>query len=179
MYCVVVRTFDLPVYFVEVYSQEFRAVGSLVDYFCSFYTFPHQVYCYYAPFRVTVVYELNPSRFLSPVDKLAEESPEQYSQQVNAILSSQLGLKESIVTKKDIDNWFASLEPPPPPKPVIPSGPIIPPSEFDPAKLGSSKASPEIEAMVQQVTAVLPQVPHTVIRKDLCMCNCKTVNCPS
>ena len=103
------------------------------------------------------------------MDRSAEESPEHFSQQVKSILSSQLGLKESKVTKNDIDDWFASLEPPPPPEPVIPSGPIIPPSEFDPTKLGSDKASPEIEAMVQQVTAVLPQVPHTVIRKDLCM----------
>lgn len=116
-------------------------------------------------------------RFLSPVERSAEESPEQFSQQVSSILSSQLGLKESKVTKNDIDNWFASLEPPPPPKPVIPSGPIIPPSEFDPTKLGSGKASPEVEAMVQRVTAVLPQVPHTVIRKDLCTYLYSTTHC--
>ena len=56
------------------------------------------------------------------------------------------------------------VPPPPPPQPWTPQGPIIPPSEFTP----SSSVSPEIEVMVQQVTAVLPQVPHQVIRKDLC-----------
>ena len=102
------------------------------------------------------------------MDKLSDESPEQFSERVNSILSSELGLNKSTITKKDIEDWFVSLEPPPPPKPLIPVGPIIPRSEFDPAELSSSKASPEIEVMVQQVTAVLPQIPHTVIRKDLC-----------
>jgi len=63
--------------------------------------------------------------------------------------------------------------PPPPPQTWTPQGPIIPPSEFTPSSSSSSSSSsllslsPEIEVMVQQVTAVLPQVPHTVIRKDL------------
>lgn len=105
-------------------------------------------------------------RFLPPVDSLVDESPQQFSQRVKSILAKELSIKGSDFTQKDIEDWFASLEPPPPPKPVIPQGPIIPPSEFDPSKL-SSKASPEIEVMVQQVTAVLPQVPHTAIRKDL------------
>lgn len=105
------------------------------------------------------------------MDSLAEESAQQFSQRVNSSLASQLGLKESEITQKDVDNWFADLEPSPPPKPVIPQGPIIPRSEFDPSKL-SSKVSPEIEVMVQQVTAVLPQVPHTVIRNDLCKYTC-------
>lgn len=105
-------------------------------------------------------------RFLPPVDSLVDESPQQFSQRIKSILAKELSIKGSDFTQKDIEDWFASLEPPPPPKPVIPQGPIIPPSEFDPSKL-SSKASPEIEVMVQQVTAVLPQVPHTAIRKDL------------
>ena len=106
-------------------------------------------------------------RFLSPLDSSPSESAEQFSKRTNSIMSTELGLKESKVTKKDIDNWFSRLDPPPPPKRIIPTGPIIPPSEFDPAELSASKDSPEIEAMVQQVTAVLPQVPHTAIRKDL------------
>ena len=65
------------------------------------------------------------------------------------------------------------VSPPPPPQPWTPQGPIIPPSEFTP----SSSVSPEIEVMVQQVTAVLPQVPHQVIRKDLCESMGEAVPC--
>ena len=55
----------------------------------------------------------------------------------------------------------------------MPKGPVIPMSEFTQInKFPASEASagplsPEVEAMVQQVTAVMPQVPYTVIRKDL------------
>ena len=105
------------------------------------------------------------------MDSLAGESPQQFSQRVQTRLAKELGVKDSEISQKDIDDWFSSLEPPPPPKPVTIQGPIIPPSEFDPSKF-SSKAHPDIEVMVQQVTAVLPQAPHTVIRKDLSKYTC-------
>lgn len=48
----------------------------------------------------------------------------------------------------------------------VPNGPIIAPSEFDPSAVSKSAPS-ELDTMVSQVTAVLPQVPHNVIRRDL------------
>lgn len=51
-----------------------------------------------------------------------------------------------------------------PPRPrAVSTGPIISPAEFDP-----SQRSPQLETMIHQVTAVMPQVPLSVIRKDLC-----------
>ncbi len=58
--------------------------------------------------------------------------------------------------------------------PSMPNGPVIPISEYKQMSRGaegataSPQASPEIEAMVQQVTAVMPHVPHNAIRQDLC-----------
>lgn len=58
----------------------------------------------------------------------------------------------------------------------MPNGPVIPTSEFNPDDFKRSSvvggaeqepASPEVEVMVQQVTAVMPHVPHTAIRRDL------------
>ena len=64
-------------------------------------------------------------------------------------------------------------------EPSMPNGPVIPTSEFNPdtfkrpaASLvggaGTEPVSSEVETMVQQVTAVMPHVPHTAIRQDLC-----------
>lgn len=59
---------------------------------------------------------------------------------------------------------------PGPPRPT-PRGPFITPSEFDMSHpLRSPSSSPEMDTMVHQVTAVLPQVPYTVIRRDLSEC---------
>lgn len=53
---------------------------------------------------------------------------------------------------------------------VVLNGPILSPSEFDPSRLQRSPPSPELDNMVHQVTAVLPQVPYTVIKRDLSQC---------
>ena len=101
---------------------------------------------------------------------------------VGSCMLHSASLRSVICMAKIIAMPFLSLSPdppqppaPPPPQPILPKGPIIPESEFTPISSVSPPSlppgsSPEMETMVRQVIAVLPQVPHTTIRNDLCEC---------
>lgn len=105
------------------------------------------------------------ARFLQVVQpELAESAAgfTGFTGRVRESLVSALQLQSTQLAESDVQKWLAG---PPRPK-AVPRGPILAPSEFDPA--GSDS---QLDTMVHQVTAVLPHIPYTVIRKDLLSTN--------
>ena len=110
----------------------------------------------------------------------AKDTPQQFADRVQQQLAASLGAKCSSANRVDYNKWlngtnyhtsfvvhslFVSDPPrPPPPKvrrtgPTV-VGPIIPEAEFP-------HVPDNMDAMVEQVTGVLPQVPYTVVRRQL------------
>ncbi|XP_064382937.1 lipid droplet-regulating VLDL assembly factor AUP1-like isoform X2 [Halichondria panicea] len=116
-------------------------------------------------------------RFLESSEISEEESVEDFAVRTQRDLATGLKIRALVAGRDDIDKWLKD-----PPQlvvpvtqrpPSMPNGPVIPISEYKQMSRGaegataSPQASPEIEAMVQQVTAVMPHVPHNAIRQDL------------
>ena len=117
-------------------------------------------------------------RFLQVIKPKEGETETMFTEHVQQSLASALKVASTQISTDDVEKWLAGiimlyytvtcclqiyhLGPPRPQQ--VANGPILAPSEFDPSKL---QRPSELDTMVHQVTAVLPQVPYTVIKKDL------------
>lgn len=103
-------------------------------------------------------------RFLQVIKPKEGETETKFTEHVQQSLASALKVASTQISTDDVEKWLAG-----PPRPQqVANGPILAPSEFDPSKL---QRPSELDTMVHQVTAVLPQVPYTVIKKDLMSTN--------
>jgi ancient ubiquitous protein 1 len=112
-------------------------------------------------------------KLLAPMERREGEEGGQLSQRVQESLREELKLQESQVTLDNVTAWLKAsrkrptpgVSPTPRPRAVTTTTttsqtPATPPPS-------SSREPTGLDRMVDQVSAVLPQVPHTTIRKDL------------